>query len=155
VFAFDYTVVNVPGTGNYTLSGTELNRIAYKFTGVLTGNRVIIVPGTVQQYGVNNQTPGASSLTVKTAAAAGVVVNQGSRGIYYCDGTNVVNAQTGGIAVPVAIADGGTGATTASAARTNLGASSTGDALFTAVDQAAVWAALGVAPAGVVDGGTF
>jgi hypothetical protein len=155
VFAFDYTVVNVPGTGNYTLSGTELNRIAYKFTGVLTGNRVIIVPGTVQQYWVNNQTTGAYSLTVKTAAAAGVVVNQGSRGIYYCDGTNVVNAQTGGIAVPVAIADGGTGATTASAARTNLGASSTGDALFTAVDQAAVWAALGVAPAGVVDGGTF
>jgi hypothetical protein len=82
-------------------------------------------------------------------------VNQGSRGIYYCDGTNVVNAQTGGLAVPIALSDGGTGATTASAARTNLGASSTGDALFTAVDQAAAWAALGVAPAGVVDGGTF
>jgi hypothetical protein len=155
VFAFDYTVVNVPGTGNYTLSGTELNRIAYKFTGVLTGNRVIIVPGTVQQYWINNQTTGAYSLTVKTAAASGVTVNQGSRGIYYCDGTNVVNAQTGGLAVPIALSDGGTGATTASAARTNLGSTSTGDALFTAVDQAAAWAALGVAPAGVVDGGTF
>lgn len=155
VFAFDYTVVNVPGTGNYTLSGTELNRIAYKFTGTLTGNRVIIVPATVQQYWINNQTTGAYTLTVKTASASGVVVNQGSRGIYYCDGTNVVNAQTGGLAVPISVGDGGTGATTASAARTNLGSTSTGDALFTAASQAAAWAALGVAPAGVVDGGVF
>ena len=155
VFAFDYTVVNVPGTGNYTLSGTELNRIAYKFTGALTGNRVIIVPATVQQYWINNQTTGAYTLTVKTASASGVVVNQGSRGIYYCDGTNVVNAQTGGLAVPISVGDGGTGATTASAARTNLGSTSTGDALFTAASQAAAWAALGVAPAGVVDGGVF
>jgi hypothetical protein len=155
VFAFDYTVVNVPGSGNYTLSGTELNRIAYKFTGALTGNRVIIVPATVQQYWINNQTTGAYSLTVKTASVAGITVNQGSRGIYYCDGTSIVAAQTGGLAVPIAIGDGGTGATSASAARTNLGATSVGDALFTATDQAAAWAALGVAQAGVVNGGVF
>ncbi len=27
-FAFDYTVINVPGTGTYTLTGSELNRVA-------------------------------------------------------------------------------------------------------------------------------
>ncbi len=49
-FAFDYTVIDVSGSGNYVLSGSELNRIAYKFVGTLTGNRNIIVPATVQQY---------------------------------------------------------------------------------------------------------
>jgi hypothetical protein len=73
----------------------------------------------------------------------------------YCDGTNVVNADTGGLAVPIQVSDGGTGATTAGSARINLGASATGDALFTAVDPAAAYAALGIAPAGVVVGGTF
>lgn len=156
VFAFDYTVINVPGTGTYTLTGSELNRIAYRFTGALTGNRVIIVPATVQQYWVDNQTTGAYTLTITPSGGGiGVAVAQGSRAILYCDGTNVLNATTQGLSVPISIAQGGTGATTASGARINLGGTSTGIALFTAVDQAAAWAALGIAPAGVVNGGTF
>ena len=154
-FAFDYTSINVAGSGDYTLTGTELNRIAYGFTGTLTGNRNIIVPATVQQYWVNNQTTGAYNFTVKTAAGSGVLVNTGSRSILYCDGTDVVNADTGGVSVPVTISQGGTGATTASAARINLGATAVGDALFTAADGNAAYAALGIAPAGVVVGGTF
>jgi hypothetical protein len=154
-FAFDYTSIDVAGTGNYTLTGTELNRIAYAFTGTLTGNRTVIVPATVQQYWVNNQTTGAFNFTIKTAAGAGVLVASGSRSILYCDGTDVVNADTGGIAVPIQVSDGGTGATTAGAARINLGATALGDAVFTAVDGPAAYAALGVAPSGVVVGGTF
>jgi protein O-GlcNAc transferase len=50
-----------------------------------------------------------------------VLVARGSRAILYCDGNEVVDAETGGISVPVAIADGGTGATTAGAALINLG----------------------------------
>lgn len=156
VFAFDYTVINVPGTGIYTLTGSELNRIAYRFTGALTGNRTIVVPATVQQYWVDNQTTGAYTLTIApSGGGTGFAVGQGARAILYCDGTDVLNATTAGVATPISIANGGTGATTASAARINLGGTSTGIALFTAVDQAAAWSALGVAPAGVVDGGTF
>jgi len=154
-FAFDYTSINVSGTGNYTLTGTELNRIAYGFTGTLTGNRVVIVPATVQQYWVNNETTGAYNFTIKTSAGAGVLVASGSRAILYCDGTDVVNADTGGLAVPIQVSDGGTGATTAGAARINLGATAVGDAVFTAATGAAAYAALGVAPSGVVVGGTF
>lgn len=155
-FAFDYTVVNIPGTGTYTLAGSELNRIAYRFTGALTGNRTVVVPATVQQYWVDNQTTGAYTLTIDpSGGGTGFNVGQGERVILYCDGTDVLNATTQGISVPLTIAEGGTSATTASGARINLGGTSTGIALFTAVDQAAAWAALGVAPAGVVDGGTF
>lgn len=155
VFAFDYTSVNVAGTGAYTLAGAELNRIAYSFTGVLTGNRQIVVPATVQQYWVGNDTTGAYTLEVKTAAGTGIIVAQGERAILFCDGTNVLNGSTAGISLPLTVSQGGTGATTASAARINLGATSTGEALFTATSQAAAYAALGVAPAGVVQGGAF
>jgi hypothetical protein len=155
VFVFDYTVVDIAGSGTYTLSGSELNRIVYKFTGTLTGNRNVVVPSTVQQYWVDNATTGAYTLTVKTSAGAGIAVTQGSRGIYYCNGSDVVNADTRVASYPISVAQGGTGATNAGAALINLGGTSVGTAIFTATDEAAAWAALGIAPANVVVGGTF
>jgi len=152
-FAFDYTSIAVGGTGNYTLTGSELNRIAYKFTGVLTGNRNIIVPNTVQQYWINNQTSGAYTLTIKTAAGTGITVASGQSAIMYSDGTDVIDADSASLSLPVTVAQGGTGATTASAARINLGATSVGDAIFTAANTAAVWSALGNQP--TLTGGTF
>ena len=142
VFTFDYTQINVAGTGNYTLSGFELNRIAYDLIGVLTGNRSIIVPATVQQYWINNTTTGSFTLTVKTASGTGVVVPQNGAAILYCDGTNVINAQTLNVALPVPIASGGTGATTAGGALINLGGTSVGTAVFTATDAAAARTAI-------------
>jgi len=155
IFVFDYTVINVPGTGNYTLAGSELNRVVYKFTGALTGDRNIIVPDTVQQYWIDNSTTGAFVFKVKTASGVGVTVETGQRGIYYCNGTEVIDADTSTASYPILVSQGGTGSTTAGGALINLGGSSTGIAIFTSIDQAAAWAALGVAPAGVVDGGTF
>jgi hypothetical protein len=151
VFAFDYTSINLGGlSGNYTLAGAELNRIAYQFTGAITGNIEVIVPSTVQQYWVYNNTSGGSyTLRVRTSAQTpGVLVTRGSRAILYSDGSEVVDAETGGLATPIAIADGGTGATTASGARINLGGTSVGIAVFTAVDQAAAQAAIGVSGGG-------
>ena len=142
VFTFDYTQINVAGTGNYTLSGFELNRIAYDLIGLLTGNRSVIVPATVQQYWINNTTTGAFSLTVKTASGTGVVVPQGGAAILYCDGTNVVNAQTLNVTLPVPIASGGTGATTAGGALVNLGGTSVGTAVFTAANTSAAQTAI-------------
>jgi hypothetical protein len=155
VFAFDYTSINVGGTGNYVLSGSELNRIAYDLTGTLTGNRNIVVPATVQQYWITNSTTGAYTLTVKTSSGTGYTIDQGQSAILYCNGTNVVPADTAGVSVPISVANGGTGATTASGARINLGGTSVGIALFTAVNTGAAWSTLGVAPAGTVDGGVF
>jgi hypothetical protein len=135
--SFDYTAISIPGTGNYTLSGTELNRIAYNFTGILTGNRTVTVPTTIQQYWVTNATTGAFTLTVKTLAGTGIAVQQGNAQILYCDGTNVVLGQSQGVTVPVPVASGGTGATTANAALVNLGGTATGIPLFTAASAAA------------------
>ena len=142
--AFDYTSINVSGTGDYTLAGTELNRISYNLTGTLTGNRNIIVPATVQQYWITNSTSGAYTLTVKTSAGTGIVVSSGEALILYCNGTNVVEGQTNaGIATPIPISDGGTGATTASGARVNLGGTSVGIGVFTAANTADALTTLG------------
>jgi hypothetical protein len=129
VFAFDYTTISLTGqTSPYTLSGSELNRVAYKFTGVLTANMEVVVPSTTQQYWVDNSTTGGSFTlglrTVSQSPALNVV--RGSRAIVYSDGSNVVDADTSNVALPIGIADGGTGATTAAGARTALGVAASG-----------------------------
>jgi hypothetical protein len=94
---FDFIQIDLTGdSGNVVLAGAQLNRVSYRFIGALTGNVNIIVPNTVQQYWVDNETTGAFSLTVKTAAGTGIAVAQGSRNILYSDGTNVLVAVTFG-----------------------------------------------------------
>ena len=154
-FAFDYTVINAAGSGDLTLSGAQLNRVAYRFTGALTAARNIIIPATVQQYWIDNRTTGAYTFTVKVAGTTGVVLVTNERGIFYCDGSELLDADTATVGFPISIAQGGTGATSAGAALINLGGTSTGIALFEATNQAAAWTALGVAQAGNVNGGTY
>lgn len=122
VIAFDFVSIAIPGSGDFTLSGANLNRISYRFTGLLTGNRKIVVPGTTQQYWVDNQTTGAFALTIGTSAQVGEPeVTQGQSEILYCDGVDVISAVTATtLSVPVTIAEGGTNATTVGGAQTSL-----------------------------------
>jgi hypothetical protein len=154
VYAFSLLQIDISGSGNYTLSVAELNKTAYVFTGTLTGDRDVIVPTTVQQYWVSNQTSGAYQFGVRTAgqASPGITLAQGARAIFYCDGTNVVDADTSTVSLPIQVNQGGTGATTASGARTNLGATTVGNAVFIASSQAAAQIALGLDP---IEGGTY
>lgn len=148
-FAFDYVSIDLTGQPSpYTLSGTNLNRIAYQFSGVLTANMQIIVPNTLQQYWVRNTTTGSYTLTVKTASGTGVTVVQNGASIMYCDGTNVVDADTNNLSTPIAITQGGTGATTAGTALINLGGTSLGIGLFTATNAATARASIGAASSG-------
>jgi hypothetical protein len=137
-FAFDYVSIDLssPVTSPYTLSGANLNRIAYSFGGTLTTNMEVLIPATIQQYWISNDTSGAFTLTVKVAGQTGVVIPQGSRGIYYCNGTDIIDADTASFAFPLTVAQGGTGATTESGARINLGGTSVGIGVFTAVTAA-------------------
>jgi hypothetical protein len=95
VFAFDYVEVDVTGGTNYTLTGNELNRIAYQFTGVLSADITVIVPATVQQYWVYDNTTGGFDLSVGTVAqVTPLIITNGTRTIVYCDGADVVPAVT-------------------------------------------------------------
>lgn len=152
-FAFDYTSVDLTGETLYTLTSSELNRIAYSFTGTLSADCEVIVPATVQQYWVTDNCTGAYTLTIKTAAGTGIDFVGGQSAIVYSNGVNVVVADTAGISLPVSVSQGGTGATSASGARINLGGTSVGIAIFTATDASAAWTALGNSP--LISGGAF
>jgi hypothetical protein len=119
---FDFTEIDVSGSGDFVLSGVQLDRVAYRFIGSLTGDRNIIVPNTIQEYWVDNSTTGAFSLFVQVAGQAiPVDIPQDNRAILYCDGSEVLDAESSVVTFPITISQGGTGATTASLARTNLG----------------------------------
>lgn len=129
-FAISYISINVAPGGTFTLSGTQFNQIIYQFTGAIVSNTHIVVPSTVQQYWCDNETSGAFTLDIGTSGQASPPqVAQGGRNIYYCDGTNVKLADTSGFATPLPISAGGTGASTAAGARTNLDVPSTRDAV--------------------------
>jgi hypothetical protein len=133
--AFNVLAISLAGdSGNYTLSGTQLNQIGYTVSGALAGNVIIIVPPTKQEYWVRNLTTGGFTVQIATAAqgAGGPVVPNGASAIFYSDGSNVYLATPASAisSVPVPINQGGTGAITAGAALTNLGGTSIGIALF-------------------------
>lgn len=83
---------SVAGSGDVTLTAAEARNRILHLTGVLTGNRNVIVPAMVRDFIVFNATSGAFSLTVKTAAGAGVAVTQSSTtgAALSCDGTDVL-----------------------------------------------------------------
>ena len=137
VYAFSFITISLAGfSGNYTLSGSELNKTAIQFTGAIVGAVNIIVPFTAQQYWVDNSTTGGTGFAflVKTSTQTlgADVTNDGTsarREILYSNATIVVNADTTGLSTPLGIVDGGTGATTASQALANLGGATPLDAV--------------------------
>jgi len=80
------------GAGNTILTAAEVRNDILEFTGALTGNRTIEVPAIARVWIVLNNTTGAFSLTVKTAAGQGLAVTQGKRAILTCDGVDVLSA---------------------------------------------------------------
>nr|MCH9838575.1 hypothetical protein [bacterium] len=108
--------------------------------GAVSAAGTINVPAIQKPYIVIN---GSSfTVTVRVSGQTGVAVPAGTRTIVYNNGVDVgaqlnwLNSLTLGTALP--IASGGSGATTASAARTNFGATTLGGNLFTITNPSAV-----------------
>ena len=122
VIGFDFVSLPVPGSGDFVLSGANTDRISYRFTGALTGNRRIVVPNTTQQYWCENQTTGAFQLTISTPAQVSPPeLEQGQTAIFSCDAVNVINAVNAtSISLPLSVVQGGTGANNPTDARNNL-----------------------------------
>ena len=160
VYAFSYTTIDITGiSGDYTLavsSPSALNVTAIQFTGAIVGAVNIIVPFTAQQYWIDNSTTGGSgfAFVVKTSTqtVGADVTNDGTsarREILYCNGLIVVNADTTGLSTPLAIGDGGTGATTATAALVNLGGGTVGIPVFKSNTTASALTLLGGGTVGI------
>jgi len=139
----DYTLTTANG------SADEARNMVVRMTGALTANRNVICPTAAKLYLFENATTGGFALTLKTAAGSGISVANGTSAFLRCDATNVVNAFTALPTTPAGtlpIANGGTGSTTAAAARTALGSTTVGDAVFIATTAAAARTAISSPP---------
>lgn len=149
-------------SGNVTLTlsdtnGTQAARnMRLNLIGTTGGStRNLVVPATEKAYIVNNTC--ADSVVVKTSAGSGITVPAGKTMWVYNNGTNVVDAATHltslTLGTALAVADGGTGANTASDARTNLGLGSmaTQNANAVSISGGLI---TGITDLAVADGGT-
>ena len=110
-----------------TLTNTNTTQTARNLrlvcTGTSGGARNLILGAGCQiekLYLIQNDL--ADAVTVKNTTGTGVTVASGAKAFVFNDGTNVIEAtDVGGAAGVIPVASGGTGATTASGARTNLG----------------------------------
>jgi len=143
------TLVTGDFTANsYTLPYTDSNDdqdfrcLVLNITATLSGAGTVIVPAIQKPYIVVNSSVGGYAVTVKVSGQTGISVPNGSKVLLYNDGTDVGTAVTYltsltlGSALP--IASGGTAATTASGARTSLGATTVGSNFFTLTNPSAI-----------------
>jgi len=107
---------------NSNASQTARN-LRLNLTGTSGGARVLTVPAIEKMYIVNNGL--ADACTVKVSGQTGVTVPAGKSMLLVNNGTDVVDAVTHLSSVtfdsPLPLTSGGTGSSTASGARTNLG----------------------------------
>jgi hypothetical protein len=113
---------------NVTLTLTDTNaaqtarNLRLNLTGTATAGYSLILGSGCQiekPYIINNGTDGV--ITVKNTTGTGVAVAAGVSQWVYNNGVNVVDVISGGAGGTLAVANGGTGATTAAGAATNLG----------------------------------
>lgn len=80
----------IAGSGGAVLSVAEALYGMIEFTGVLTGNSVVVFPAADGLFWqVHNNTTGEFSLTAKVGSATGLVIPQGRRVWVYGDGTDL------------------------------------------------------------------
>ena len=86
-----YGVATIAGLSSGTVTATpaQYGKSVITLTGALTGNVTINFPVSQQLTTIANNTTGAFTVTVKTAAGAGAVVTQGGQETIYGDGVNL------------------------------------------------------------------
>lgn len=82
---------SVAGAVDVTLTAPEARNPILVLSGVLTGNINVILPTTRRTWVVYNNTTGAFTLTVKTAAGTGILLPRNVWGLLVGDGTNMLS----------------------------------------------------------------
>ena len=138
------TLANTTGSASASnIGSTTAQYMVIRVTGTLTTTKVITGPSYSKIYLVDNAATGGS-VTFKASGQTGVTLAVGERAFLYYNGTDYVKAAgglvdlTSGVTGVLPVANGGSGSSTASGARTNFGATTLGGNLFTITNPSAV-----------------
>lgn len=104
-FQFTKLVFDISAGSPFTLTSAQVSNKILQFVGTLLANAIVIVPNVVAIYYIQCSFNGSYSLTLKTAAGTGVVLGNSDLTILYCDGTDVVMAQS--VTAPASNLSGG------------------------------------------------
>jgi hypothetical protein len=105
-FVFTKLVLDITAGGTFTLTSAQASNKLLQFIGAAPGNVTVEVPTVVSIYYTQCTYTGAFTLTLKTSAGSGVALNNSDRIIAYCDGVDVVSAQSVSASTAVALTDG-------------------------------------------------
>jgi hypothetical protein len=121
-YNFTQLTKDVSSGGPFTLSSTEASNKLLTFTGSPAAAVDVIVPSVVSVYYVYNDCSTAQSIVLKTALGASVNISQTARVIVFCDGTDIVSAQSATVSSSVSLTDGSASAPSINfATKTNTG----------------------------------
>ena len=130
-----YASYSVAGSGTFTATAAQARPLNLEFTGVLTGNRDVVLPNIKRVWTVYNNTTGDFTLTVKVSGQTGIPLARGRRAVVIGNGTDIVD---------VTVTEGS--GSLASASSLNLGAV---PGPFIDISGTTTITALGTSPAGV------
>lgn len=123
------TVITIPNGA----TGVARNMVI-ECTGALTANRNLITPANKKLYFIYNNTTGGFAVTVKVSGQTGVSVPNGAKVLLVSNGTDIVSATNYmaslSLGTALGVVYGGTGATSAAGARTNLDVDQAGSAII-------------------------
>jgi len=106
LYQFTQLTKDVSAGGTITLTAAEASNKLLTFIGNPTGTVTVVVPAVVAVYYTYSNISTTQSIVVKTAAGFGAVIEQGTRIIMICDGTNVLSAQSAVANASVSLTDG-------------------------------------------------
>ena len=121
-YSFTQLTLDVSAGGTFTLSATQAANKLIKFVGNPAADFIVNVPSVVSVYYLYNNISTAKSVSFKTSGGAGISIGQSGSSIAFCDGTNVISAQTSVTSSTTSLIDGSSGSPSLFfASKTNTG----------------------------------